>query len=112
MLLLLANAANVVCSLCYILFYWSCKLLLLLDFLHVADVDGVACAGGQRRFDRGQFFMWLYLDRATAPPPPRGGSPQVNAEGVSPPESNGGDEHRRHEPTRGGRHAGPHPAAS
>jgi hypothetical protein len=62
MLLFLANVADVVCSYCYILFCWSCNLLLLLDFLHAADADGVAGASGQHRFDRGQFYMWVYLD--------------------------------------------------
>jgi hypothetical protein len=38
-------------------------MLLLLDFLHdVDDDDGADGAGRQRRFDRGQFYMWLYLD--------------------------------------------------
>jgi hypothetical protein len=62
LLLLLANAADDVC-LCYcILISWSCKLLPLLNFLHSADADGVVGAGGQRRFDRGQFYLCLYLD--------------------------------------------------
>jgi hypothetical protein len=63
MLLVLANVAHVICSCCYILFCWSCKLLLLLDFLHAVDADaGVDGASGQRGFDRGQFYMWPYLD--------------------------------------------------
>jgi hypothetical protein len=36
--------------------------MLFLDFLFAVVANGVGCASGQRRFDRRQFYMWLYLD--------------------------------------------------